>query len=219
MRRNAVTTLKNLYLVGAGGLGREILSQIQVVHDAHGARWNIKGFLDDTDDPLHGKTCDYGVVGTIRGYTPAPEDVLLMCISSPQAKRELVPFLKDKGAVFDSFISPFTNMGRHNQVGEGAVICAGFGMTVNIRIGNFVTLQTCYLGHDVEIGDYCTLHDEASLLGKVSLGNGVLVGNSAKIAPNVQIGDNAYVCMGSIVLKNVPAGAKVLGNPAREIGG
>lgn len=213
-----MTALKNLYLVGAGGFGREVLSQIQDVHAAHGARWNIKGFLDDTDDPLQGKACDYGVVGTVRGYTPAPDDVLLMCITAPQAKREIVPFLKSKGAVFDSFVSPFTYMGRHNHIGEGAVITMGFGMAVNVQVGDFATLLGCALAHDVTVGDYCTILGRVGLLGNVTVGNGVFIGDSAKIASNVQVGDNAYVCMGSIVLKNVPAGAKVLGNPAREIG-
>lgn len=215
-----MTALKNLYLVGAGGFGREVLNHIQTTHELYGARWNIKGFLDDTDDPLHGKICDYGVVGTIRGYTPTPDDVLLMCISDPQAKRELVPFLKNKGAMFDSFISPaVTSLGRHNRIGEGAILFAGFGMSVNVRVGDFATLLSCELAHDVTVGDYCTILGHAALLGNVSVGDGVFIGDSAKIAPNVQIGDNAYVCMGSIVLKNVPAGAKVLGNPAREIGG
>lgn len=197
-----------------------MLSHIQLTQELYGARWNIKGFLDDTENPLRGKTCDYGVVGTIRGYTPAPDDVLLMCITAPQAKREIVPFLKDKGAVFDSFISPaVAGMGRHNQMGEGAVIFAGFGMSVNVRVGDFATLLSCELAHDVTVGDYCTILGHAALLGNVSVGDGVFIGDSAKIAPNVQVGDNAYVCMGSIVLKDVPAGAKVLGNPAREIGG
>ena len=210
--------MKNLYLVGAGGFGREILSQIQTIHEIHGARWNIKGFLDDTDDPLHGKACDYGVVGTIRGYTPAPDDVLLMCISSPQAKRELIPFLKAKGAVFDSFISPFTGLGHHNQMGEGVILCAGFHMTVNVRIGDFVTMQACVLGHDVEVGDYCTINAESFLLGNTRVGEGTFIGNGARIAPHVRVGRDAYVCLGSVVIKDVPDGSKVLGNPAKEIG-
>ena len=213
-----MAALKNLYLVGAGGFGRELLNQIQTIHELYGARWNIQGFLDDTEDPLHGKACDYGVVGTIRGYTPAPDDVLLMCITDPQAKREIVPFLKSKGAVFDSFTSPLVSWGRHNQIGEGAIISAHFGMSVNVRVGDFATLLSCELAHDVTVGDYCTILGHATLLGNVSVGDGVFIGDSAKIASNVQVGDNAYVCMGSVVLKNVPAGVKVLGNPAREIG-
>lgn len=210
--------MKDLYLVGAGGCGREVLNMILDMHAAQGPKWNIKGFLDDTDNPLHGKACDYPVVGTIKDYSPSPNDVLLMCIASPQAKRQLVPMLKARGAVFDSFISPWAYMGRHNQIGEGAVVYGGFGMSVNICIGSFVTLLNCSFGHDVTVGDWCTISGNCGLLGYVKVGDGVFMGDSVRVTPHVEIGNDAYVGIGSVVVKNVKAGEKVFGNPAREIG-
>lgn len=210
--------MKDLYLVGAGGCGREVLAQILDMQETQGPRWNIKGFLDDTEDPLKGKACEYGVVGTIKDYIPAPNDVLLMCIASPQAKRKIVPMLKARGAVFESFVAPWTGMGRHNQIGEGAVIYNGFTMSVNVRIGCFATLLGCALGHDVVVGDYCTISTRCDLLGHVTIGNNVFMGNGVQIAPHVEVGDDAYLCIGSVVMKNVKAGAKMLGNPAREVG-
>ena len=209
--------LKDLYLVGAGGCAREVLNMILDMHAQYGAKWNIKGFLDDTEDPLKGKECDYGVVGTIRDYVPAPNDVLLMCIASPKAKQKLVPMLKERGAVFDSFISPYIYRGRHSHIGEGAIVYAGFSMSVNVRIGNFATLLNCSLGHDVSIGDYCTISGNCGLLGHVKVGNGVYMGDSVRIAPNMEIGDNASAHIGSIVVRNVKSGSTVFGNPAREI--
>ncbi len=210
--------MKDLYLVGAGGCGREVLNMILDMHAAQGPKWNIRGFLDDTDDPLKDKACDYPVVGTIKDYSPRPNDVLLMCIASPQAKRQLVPMLKARGAVFDSFISPWAYMGRHNEVGEGAVIYGDFGMSVNVRVGCFATLLGCSFGHDVTVGDFCTISANCGLLGYVKVGDGVFMGDSVRVAPHVEIGNDAYVCIGSVVVKNVKAGEKVFGNPAREIG-
>lgn len=46
--------------------------------------------------------------------------------------------LKAKGAVFQSIIHPYVALGRFNTIGEGAVIYSGFGMTVNVKIGDFV---------------------------------------------------------------------------------
>ena len=209
--------MKDLYLVGAGGCGREVLNMILDMQAQYGPKWNIKGFLDDTDDPLKNKACDYRVVGTIRDYKPAPNDVLLMCIASPRAKQKLVPMLKERGAVFDSFISPFAYMGRHNQIGEGAIVYGGFNMSVNVRIGNFATLLGCSFGHDVSIGDYCTISGNCGLMGYVKVGNGVFMGDSVRVAPHVEIGDNASAHIGSIVVRNVKPGTTVFGNPAREI--
>lgn len=204
-------TMKDLYLVGAGGLGREVLNMILQAEKTYGPKWNIKGFLDDTEDPLKGKEVDRGVVGTIVDYMPKPNDALLMCIADPKAKQKLVPMLKARGAFFDSFISPGASMGNHNSIGEGAIVYPGFNMSVNVRIGCFATLLACICCHDVTIGDFCTISDNCGLLGYVKVGNGVFLGDSVRIAPHVEVGDNTFACMGSIITRDVLPGSKVGG--------
>lgn len=49
----------------------------------------------------------------------------------------------------------------------------------------------------------------------VSIGSNVWIGGHAIILPGVSIGDDAIVGAGSVVSKDVPAGATVFGNPAR----
>jgi acetyltransferase-like isoleucine patch superfamily enzyme len=44
---------------------------------------------------------------------------------------------------------------------------------------------------------------------------GASVGAGATILPGVKIGANALVGAGAVVTKDVPAGATVIGNPAR----
>lgn len=44
------------------------------------------------------------------------------------------------------------------------------------------------------------------------------IGAACAIGPGVTIGEYAFVCMGSVVVHDVPAYAKVFGNPARVIG-
>ena len=209
--------MKDLYIVGAGGCGREVLQIINDIHRIKGPCWNIKGFLDDTENPLGGKDCDYGVVGTIEGYVPKENEVLVMAIASPQAKQKLVPMLLERGAVFETVIHPSADLGNYNVIGKGAVIYSGFGMTVNVRIGDYVTLLSCGLGHDVQIGDFSTISSWCNLMGGVQVGNGVFMGGNCAVAPHAVIGDGAYVGVGSIVLRKVKAGTRVFGNPAREM--
>ncbi len=210
--------MKNLYIVGAGGFGRELLHLILDIQALAGPRWNVVGFLDDTENPLAGKACDRAVVGTIAGYSPRPDDVLALGIADPAAKRRLVPMLKERGAVFEQIIHPYTSLGRNNVIGEGAVIDRAFCMSVNVTIGAFATLLGCSLGHDVRVGEFSTVSAMCNIMGRVSLGRGVFIGGNAAVAPRVTVGDDAYVCLGSVVMKDVAPGAKVLGNPAREIG-
>ncbi|MDR1276776.1 MAG: NeuD/PglB/VioB family sugar acetyltransferase [Candidatus Accumulibacter sp.] len=210
--------MKDIYILGAGGFGREVLNLMLDIHATQGQRWNIKGFLDDTEDPLRGKACDYSVVGTIDDYIPKKNEALVMAIANPAAKERISTTLKARGAVFESVVHPYAYLGRHNTLGEGAVVYGGFGMTVNVSVGNFPSFLTCGLGHDVTVGDYCTISSYCNIMGRVSIGHRVFIGGNVAIAPGVVIEDDAYVGAGSVVLKRVKAGEKVFGNPAREIG-
>ncbi len=209
--------MKDLYIVGAGGCGREVLNIIKDINRIRGQQWNVIGFLDDTEDPLAGKECDFGVVGTIRGFQPKENDVAVMAIASPQAKQVLVPVLKERGVQFETIIHPYADLGQFCSIGEGAVIYSGFGMTVNVHIGSFATLLSCGLGHDVEIGNFCTISSWCNIMGGVKIGNGVFMGGNCAVAPHAVIEDGAYVGVGSVVLRKVRAGRRVFGNPAREM--
>lgn len=77
------------------------------------------------------------------------------------------------------------------------------------------------------IGADCTLRQSTTIGNKLLadgspsaspvLGDGVDVGANAVILGPIRIGDNAVIGAGSVVVKDVPAGAIVAGNPARVV--
>jgi len=81
------------------------------------------------------------------------------------------------------------------------------------------------IGETAEIGDDCTLYHGVTLGGTAwkkekrhpTLGNNVVVGAGAKILGPITIGDNARIGSNSVVVKDVPAGATVVGIPGRII--
>jgi serine O-acetyltransferase len=81
------------------------------------------------------------------------------------------------------------------------------------------------IGETSEIGDDVTLY-QGVVLGGISLnegkrhptlGNKVIVGAGAKILGPVTIGDGARVGANAVVLKDVAAGATMVGVPARQV--
>ena len=53
---------------------------------------------------------------------------------------------------------------------------------------------------------------------RLSIGDNVWIGDKATILPGVTIGDGAVIAANSVVTKDVPAFALMVGNPARRIG-
>jgi serine O-acetyltransferase len=48
---------------------------------------------------------------------------------------------------------------------------------------------------------------------------GVMIGAGAKVLGNIEVGEDARIAAGSVVLENVPARCTVAGIPAKPVGG
>ncbi len=86
------------------------------------------------------------------------------------------------------------------------------------------------IGETAEIGDDCTLYSGVTLGGTrptrdqggqkrhPTLGNDVIVGSGAQVLGPFKVGDGARIGAAAVVLKEVPPGAPLVGNPARQVG-
>jgi maltose O-acetyltransferase len=109
----------------------------------------------------------------------------------------------------------------------------------NIRLGsgvfmnfNCVVLDVTYvtIGDRTQIGpavqiyaadhprDLARRREGLEFARPVAIGADVWIGGGAIILPGVTIGDGAIIGAGSVVTRNVPAHATVVGNPARPAG-
>jgi acetyltransferase-like isoleucine patch superfamily enzyme len=89
-----------------------------------------------------------------------------------------------------------------------------------ITIGNNVTLTSgvSIVTHD---GSTWLCRDDKGrryLFKKVVIGNNVFVGLNATILPGVVVEDDVIIAAGSVVVKSVPKGSIIGGNPAKIIG-
>ncbi|MDM5071732.1 sugar O-acetyltransferase [Aeromonas bestiarum] len=119
-----------------------------------------------------------------------------------------------------AFICPplYCTYGRHISLGKDSYINMGATMLDNapIRIGANVMI-----GPNVQI--YTAAHaldaDEriqgVETALPVTIEDRVWIGGGAILLPGVTIGREAIVGAGAVVTKDVPAGARVVGNPAR----
>lgn len=84
-----------------------------------------------------------------------------------------------------------------------------------------VNPQGIYIGDHVSLSAYALVlsHDKSSdVVADVVIGNNVFIGAYALILPGVHIGNGAIIGSGTVVRKNVPPYAIVIGNPGKVIG-
>jgi UDP-3-O-[3-hydroxymyristoyl] glucosamine N-acyltransferase len=74
------------------------------------------------------------------------------------------------------------------------------------------------VGHNVQLGAGCVICGQAGIAGSAHLGRGVVMGGQAGLIGHVEVGDRAQIAAKSAALQAVPAGRKVAGIPAVELG-
>ena len=207
----------DLILVGAGGYAREIYELIIKSINRRTPTYNVLGAIDDNLNALDGKQTDMKILGTIKDWRVKGDEKYVMAVASPQIKETIANIMHDKGAEFASLIHFTVIRCSGAEYGEGFIAYPGAVLGPDDKIGNFVTLLGTGLAHDVQIGDFTTISSYCGINGNVHLGRRVFVGGHAVIAPGMKIGDDAYICTGSVVVTPVRKGMKVFGNPAKNM--
>lgn len=98
-------------------------------------------------------------------------------------------------------------------VGEGFVMLHSSGHVLTAKVGKNVTLTV-----GVQIGGGFDQTDIGAGPGLPVVGDNVLFAPGCTVLGPLRVGDGACVLPKSLVVKDVPPGAKVFGNPARVVG-
>lgn len=80
------------------------------------------------------------------------------------------------------------------------------------KIGNFVNIA-----HNCSLAENCWISSNVLLCGAVKLEANVRLAASVSINSRVRVGQGAQIGIGSVVLKDVPAGTSMYGNPAKPL--
>src|SRR5208337_5219805 len=106
---------KRLFIIGAGGFGRELESWLDRIPEA-AREWRIHGYLDDDPSALEGYPSEYAVVGKLDQYEFAAGDLAILGIANPNTKRAIVERLKGRVGFF-TFIPPDALIGKGVRFG------------------------------------------------------------------------------------------------------
>jgi len=206
-----------LYILGAGGFGRELFHWLKQ-HPDSGKAWEIIGFLDDNAEALKGFNYSPGVVGSVMAHKPKPGELIACAITQPKVRRPVVDGLLARGAEFLTFVHPRATVGGNVRLGRGTILCPGVIVTCDVSLGDFVMLNVnATVGHDAKVGAHTTASAHVDITGFCTVGEGVFLGSHAHLIPHSKVGNNSVIGAGACVVTEVAPETTVVGNPAVKL--
>lgn len=134
-----------------------------------------------------------------------------------------------ESVITDTVIGDRTVVGPYAHLRDGNVIGA------DVRIGNFVEMKKTAFGdaakasHLAYVGDahvgeranigagVITCNYDGVNKNVTIIGAGAFIGTNSSLVAPITIGENAMTGAGTVVIRDVPPGDRVVGNPARSI--
>lgn len=212
--------MKNLYIIGAGGCGREIAWLVERINNVE-ATWNLKGFIDDNESCWGTKEEGYTVLGGCEYLINIAKKhtVYAVCaIGSSLVRKKVIEKFKGSNVKFATLIDPSVIISDRVKIGSGTTICAGNIITVDIQIGNHVIINfDCTLTHDDIIEDFVTLYPSVNVSGNVVIGNLVELGTGTQIIQGKRICSNSIVGAGAVIIKDIEEPGTYVGCPAKKV--
>ena len=182
----------------------------------------VPGLEIAADVTILQNTMIYGVTRIGAGTTIGPNCRIGDAVIGERcAIRESVVTSTRIGA--DVRIGPFAHLRDGNVIGD------------RVRIGNFVEFKNSGIGDDVKanhlayIGDATvgdrtnygagaiTCNYDGTKKNRTEIGADVFVGTNNSLVAPITLGDGAMTAAGAVVIRDVPAGDKVAGVPAKSI--
>jgi sugar O-acyltransferase (sialic acid O-acetyltransferase NeuD family) len=213
---------RRLVVIGAGGFAREVKWLIEEI-DRSGGDVCFAGYVV-TDLSRVGEFDSRAEI--LGDYTwlranHSSFDGLAIGIGTPAVRlkvaRELLPEFPSH--LWPALVHPNVMFDRATtEIGAGAMLCAGTVGTVNLKLRSFSLVNLCCtLGHEADVGEGCVLNPTVNISGGVTLEEGVLIGTGAQVLQYLRVGAGATIGAGSVVTKDVVAGATVVGIPAKSL--
>jgi sugar O-acyltransferase (sialic acid O-acetyltransferase NeuD family) len=189
--------------------------------DCLGATDEFVAFIDDSPQKQGTYVHGYPVLNR-SVLDELPHARLLAVPGGPVSfrwRKQLVESLNVSSERYTSVIHASARISEFARIGHNVLIMAGAVVTSNAVIGNHVCiLPNTVIHHDVVIEAWSLIGSNVTIAGNTCIGENCYIGSGTSVKNGLSVGDEVMIGLGSNVIRDVPPGATVAGNPARSFG-
>jgi sugar O-acyltransferase (sialic acid O-acetyltransferase NeuD family) len=200
-----------LAILGAGGHGKVVADAALLIGD-----WSEIVFFDDAY-PKKNNNGRWRITGTSADLLDNCNEFsgVIVTIGNNKLRLNKTIELLEANANIVSIIHPSAAISPFASVGPGSVVFAGAVINVDAQVGQACIINTnSVIEHDCQLSDGVHLSPNAALAGETIVGQCSWVGIGAVTKQQITIGSGAIVGANAVVIKPVPNGVTVVGNPA-----
>lgn len=205
---------EQLVIIGAGDVGKYI-----AYHYSSLPNFRVIGFLDDDKTKWGKEINNFLVLGDWTYLKQAKKISVAIGIANPISKEKIWNNIKDiEGLSFPNLIHPSCWIGENVILGKGNIIYPGTTINYETKIHDFVTINmNSTIGHNCDIDNFSTISPGANLGGYTEIEESSFIGIGANTIQSTKIGKKCIVGGGAMIIKDIPDGCTVVGNPGRII--
>jgi sugar O-acyltransferase (sialic acid O-acetyltransferase NeuD family) len=211
-------------LLGAGGCAREVMpfARKSVARSLGLEEKKVAVYFVETWQPDRNRLNGYPLISLNEFLDLAGHKYFTPAVGNGRDRETMVKAIGRRAEPL-TLIAEQALLWEGNSIGAGAVFCPNTMVTTNTQIGDFFQCNNyASIAHDCKIGNYVTFAAGVRCNGHVMIEDYAYIGSNAIIregsgARPLRIGKGAVVGMGAVVIKDVPDGLTVVGNPAHPL--
>lgn len=202
-------------IVGAGTYG-------QVYAEYLKKKYEIIGFIDDDQSLINKRVAGIPVIGNLEYLlrTISRGLSVFVPIGNTQVKRHILDQLRREGFKTPNYIDPSANIHSSVKIGKNAVyILQGtILMPLSVIEDDVMISSGCIISHHTSIKCGSFVSFGVNIGASIVVEEDAYIGIGCTIMTGVKrVGEGSLVGAGTVVIKDVPDGATVVGNPGRII--
>jgi sugar O-acyltransferase (sialic acid O-acetyltransferase NeuD family) len=203
--------VNRLAILGGGGHGKVVADAAEC-----SGRWKEIVFYDDAW-PAKADDGPWPVAGSFQSFLEhqRPGCDVVVAIGNNRLRLAVANQLIKTGFSLVNVVHPSATVSRHAHIGIGTVIFAGAVVNIGAVLGTACIINTrATVEHDCLLGAAVHVSPGANLAGEVTIGDASWIGIGSCVRQQIDVGRGVIIGAGAVVVKPVPDGLTVAGNPA-----